>query len=294
MGRKGNFEWTKLEISSQAISNNGKYQILEKYSRNIPSGKAYKYKFKCLKCGKIFEATKQSAKCPNCASIENHNKHIGEKTDRYEILAFDHIDPINKNAYYKVKCLKCGDISIKQWAVIIHKSKNYLGCLKCKEGNGRIPSLETPINGFYRQYKKSAESRKISFNLTLEEFKKLINKPCTYCGSNPTSDTYINGNKFNKTNELIYVNGIDRIDSTKGYSVNNCVPCCTMCNKMKLDYSLENFKTQISKIYHYSIEGSETIENIFNDGSEQSISQANGDGNGGSPEMENDIVQSTQ
>ena len=102
----------------------------------------------------------------------------------------------------------------------------------------------------------------------MEEFKDLINKPCAYCGSNPTSDTYINGNKFNKTNALVYVNGIDRIDSTKGYSVNNCVPCCTMCNKMKLDYSLEDFKTQISKIYHYSIEGSETIENTSNDGSE--------------------------
>ena len=78
----------------------------------------------------------------------------------------------------------------------------------------------------------------------------------------------MNVNKFKKTNELIYVDGIDRIYSTKGYSVNNCVPCCTMCNKMKLNYSLEDFKTQISKIYHYSIEGSETIENIFNDGSE--------------------------
>lgn len=91
------------------------------------------------------------------------------------------------------------------------------------------------------------------------------------------------------------MNGIDRIDSTKGYSADNCVPCCSKCNRMKLDHSIEDFKNHISKIYNHFVKGSETIENTStNDGSEQSTSQANGGGNGGSPEMENDIVRSIQ
>ena len=49
MPKRGNYEWTKLTISSQAKSNNGKYEILEKYSRDIASGKTYKYVFKCIK-----------------------------------------------------------------------------------------------------------------------------------------------------------------------------------------------------------------------------------------------------
>lgn len=35
--------------------------------------------------------------------------------------------------------------------------------------------------------------------------------------------------------------GIDRIDSNKNYTINNCVPCCGQCNIMKLDYSQKDF-----------------------------------------------------
>lgn len=153
MPKRGNYEWTKLTISSQAKSNNGKYEILEKYSRDIASGKTYKYVFKCIKCGHIFEGTKHSVKCPNCLHKEHYNQYIGFKNDRYEIIELDHIEPINKNPRFKVKCLKCGDISIKSWGTIINKTKGkYLGCSKCRkgEGNGKIPSLESPIKAYYR------------------------------------------------------------------------------------------------------------------------------------------------
>jgi hypothetical protein len=46
-------------------------------------------------------------------------------------------------------------------------------------------------------------------------------KPCYYCG------------ELSK--------GIDRLDSTKGYEVENCVSCCEQCNYMKLDYTQEEF-----------------------------------------------------
>ncbi len=53
---------------------------------------------------------------------------------------------------------------------------------------------------------------------------------------------------------------------------------------MKLDYSAQDFLDHISKIYHFNkVKGSTTI-------SKESTSQANGDGNGGSPERESDIV----
>lgn len=44
-------------------------------------------------------------------------------------------------------------------------------------------------------------------------------------------------------------NGIDRINSNKGYEKDNCVSCCPICNRMKLDLSLEDFYAHIEKIY---------------------------------------------
>ncbi len=84
----------------------------------------------------------------------------------------------------------------------------------------------------YRLYKKGACQRNLWFDLTIDQFTKLVNKPCFYC------NTYID-------NEVI---GIDRIDSELGYSLENCVPCCDICNFMKNDMNVKDFLTHISKI----------------------------------------------
>lgn len=269
MPKKGNFEWIPIEISSQTNSNDGRLEILEKYYRNIPSGRTYKYVFKCNKCNHIFEGTKTSCKCPNCLHINRYENYKGLKTEKYEIIELDHIDPINKNVFFKVKCLKCGDISVKQWGTIKNsKNKQSLGCNKCR-GTWKVPTLDAPINAYYSRYKRGAKERNFEFNLTLEEFKQLIFQKCAYCGADPTNDSYIN-HVCNKTKESLSVNGIDRIDSNKGYSINNCVPCCSTCNKMKLNHTIKFFKDHIKKIYNYlNLEGSETIENTLeNNGSE--------------------------
>ena len=94
-------------------------------------------------------------------------------------------------------------------------------------------------------YKSNAKARGISWELTNEQFLELVTKDCDYCGH---SQEY---------------NGIDRIDSSKGYTIDNCVPCCSWCNTMKLDYSKTEFLEHIKKIYNFQLEkqGSTTIEN---------------------------------
>ena len=60
----------------------------------------------------------------------------------------------------------------------------------------------------YNIYKKNAKKRNLAFNITKEEFYALTKQPCKYCG------------------DLQDYNGIDRVDSTLGYYIDNCVPCC--------------------------------------------------------------------
>ena len=47
--------------------------------------------------------------------------------------------------------------------------------------------------------------------------------------------------------------GIDRKDSSKPYAPDNCLPCCSICNQMKMDLSYDDFKSNISAIYDYFV-----------------------------------------
>lgn len=55
--------------------------------------------------------------------------------------------------------------------------------------------------------------------LTLAQFCDLIAQPCTYCGDS----TGVTGS------------GLDRLDSSKGYTPDNVTPCCRDCNVAKSD-----------------------------------------------------------
>lgn len=44
-------------------------------------------------------------------------------------------------------------------------------------------------------------------------------------------------------------NGIDRIDSLKGYILENVVTCCYQCNYAKSDLDIEEFKNLVIMIY---------------------------------------------
>ena len=74
----------------------------------------------------------------------------------------------------------------------------------------------------------------------------LVRKPCYYCG-------IIAGNtKITKNcKEGFKYNGIDRVDSSLGYTANNVVPCCGTCNIAKKDKSQEEFINWAKSIAAY-------------------------------------------
>jgi hypothetical protein len=74
-----------------------------------------------------------------------------------------------------------------------------------------------------------------------ESFLKVSQLPCHYCGQPPyTTFNRANVDKKNyhpsdyqrEEGNFIY-NGLDRIDSSKTHSLDNIVPCCWTCNRMK-------------------------------------------------------------
>ena len=92
------------------------------------------------------------------------------------------------------------------------------------------------LHGLYAKFKNEARKRGIEMSMSFSVFSELVLSDCFYCGDSPK-------NKFvySFTGEHIFHSGIDRVDSNKGYSENNSVPCCWMCNCAKNKYSTEEF-----------------------------------------------------
>lgn len=131
------------------------------------------------------------------------------------------------------KCFRCGRmLPISNFYKNKHSFDGYVGeCRQCG-----FESKEER----YNIYKKNAKKRNIEFYLSKKEFYDTTSKPCNYCGGYSKAD--LNGNLYN---------GIDRIDSDKDYTIDNIVPCCDVCNKMKLDYSIDFFLNHINKVINH-------------------------------------------
>jgi hypothetical protein len=87
-------------------------------------------------------------------------------------------------------------------------------------------------------YRRNARYRGVPFELTLAQFYCLTKEKCFYCGSPP----------LNFIRKYIH-NGVDRVDSDKGYIIGNVVPCCKRCNISKSSMTVENFKKHVDLIY---------------------------------------------
>ena len=111
----------------------------------------------------------------------------------------------------------------------------YARCRKCKEHERRLP--HEPYWLVLRRIRADANNRGLSFDITLEDFMDLCHNPCLYCGEQNLNFAY-----------GIRYNGLDRVDSSDGYSMDNCVPCCIICNRAKGNMTQKEFYMWISKI----------------------------------------------
>ena len=101
---------------------------------------------------------------------------------------------------------------------------------------------EAAFNRLVRSLSRAAIRRGYVWDLSDETVKLLTQKNCAYCGAPPNN--ICKGSKSN----YIY-NGLDRVDNTKGYEINNVVPCCVKCNYAKHIMTTEEFFDWIKRVY---------------------------------------------
>ena len=87
----------------------------------------------------------------------------------------------------------------------------------------------------FTELKASAKKRGLEVSISFEQYVELIKTlNCYYCDANFSNET--GGN-------------LNRIDSSKGYLINNVNPCCATCNKIMNRFTVKELKARLIKIY---------------------------------------------
>jgi hypothetical protein len=216
----------------------GKLTVLS-YGGSDTDGTSTKGKWKCLcSCGKetmvyAYQLLRNITKSCGC---RNYIDHIGDKFWRLTVIEKVSIKG-RRAAFFKCKC-DCGKETIVQGGHLRAGKRKSCGCKAYDH------VLE---NGMFRLYTIYKQKSKYDFDLTYEFFKECLKSVCFYCGNSPQ------GRRKNcYKGPVLEYNGIDRIDSSKGYIQENCVPCCKFCNRAKNDFSIKDWYNHMKKVLAYS------------------------------------------
>lgn len=125
-----------------------------------------------------------------------------------------------------IKCITCKE------------KKGIEGFLSCKSRcaeceRTRFRNYNDNINRKWSRLKHRAKEKNIELTLNINDFIKINENPCFYCGDDLKNTKGI---------------GLDRVDSNKGYALDNVVKCCSTCNTIKMDFNVEFLLTHLPKM----------------------------------------------
>jgi hypothetical protein len=169
-----------------------------------------------------------------CNSCRESNKRADAKRDKEHIQELARTNAKKperkavKQAWKEKNVEKCAKYWIDARKRLIEKNlegylkKNAEQAKKWREANPEKVKIinqdrNDNIEYHYTNYKRSALSKRLEFEISVDIFMTMVKQPCYYCG----------------TLQEKGFNGIDRVDSTRHYVKENCVSCCEMCNMMK-------------------------------------------------------------
>ena len=116
----------------------------------------------------------------------------------------------------------------------------------------RLPGEIPARNRLLRAYKNNAKTRGLDWNLSDEQFFKITKRNCVYCGLHPTM---IQKSWSGSRRETYIYNGVDRQNNKQGYNPGNCVPCCQVCQRGKMDMDYLDFIEHQKRVAYFWGEG---------------------------------------
>ena len=154
---------------------------------------------------------------------------IGKKFGNLTVLDVTTQKKSNGALIYRCLC-DCGSEHYTISSYLLDGRTTSCGCnrkhIMTTQKYSLLPNNESAFNSVFRSYKIGSKHRCLEFSISKEDFGKLTQQNCFYCGAEPSTTRTV-------ANSTYIYNGIDRVDNSIGYVLNNCVPCCSKCNRIK-------------------------------------------------------------
>ncbi len=188
--------------------------------------------------------------------------YIGASFSDWTVVSFSHKSQ-QREQYWNVKCV-CGSLNKVSRTNLFRGSTTK--CKKCMElgtrgsKNSQWKGGNFISQSFLQSYKTSAKDRKINFLLKATEVEDLFYKQdgkCKYSGKELTFSDVQSGPNFDRVKNQTA--SLDRIDSSKGYTLDNVQFVHKTVNTMKWDFTEEKFLSLIKKIYKHSVKKNKLI-----------------------------------
>lgn len=218
---------------------------------NLDTGR---YKCVCA-CGNTTEAgatalangKHKSCGCPNFRSRPHlRTITIGD--------VFGHLTVTGYQAGKWLCSCVCGGTTIVEATRL--KTGARIGC-GCRVSTAQRPEQWLPDNlsfkrKLYGTYLRQAAKRGLNFSLTHTDFYSYLSLACHYCGCSP-ANTIVAKSRTGRSVRTFEYNGLDRINSSEGYSLSNVVPCCGVCNLAKSNLTLDQWEAWVRRVYTHMI-----------------------------------------
>lgn len=184
---------------------------------------------------------------------------LGQKFNRLLVIA--EAEHPSKRTAWLCQC-DCGNTKIVKSEELKNNDTKSCGCLNDERRKERAYGL---YSGNIKYSPREASARSVwrkrykdDNGIPFEEFFKLSQLPCHYCGGKP--NTIYNAamddkksSQYAKDNGNFVYNGLDRVDSSRSHTTDNVVPCCKWCNYAKRERTVEEFEEWIKRLYETTI-----------------------------------------
>ncbi len=172
----------------------------------------------------------------------------GELFGKLTVLQESHRHPKSGVVHWSCQCL-CGKIFNTSGLSLRAGRVKSCGATKCRPNNNGYEDIS---RGYFSKIKTRAKEKELSFTITIQQIWDLFIQQDKKCYITGEALTLYPGSR--KTAKNYQSASLDRIDSSKGYEMENVAWVHKRINAMKLDMSLNEFVAWCNRVTKYKNE----------------------------------------
>jgi hypothetical protein len=180
---------------------------------------------------------------------------VDSKFKNWKVVSFN--NTFDGKAFWNCEC-ECGNKQILKTIELSNKRNNVKRCKKCIKFNSNYKGGEYITGTEFKNLRYGAKNRNLEFSITIQDIENLYeqqNKKCSFTGKNLFFDSTVRNGDQTKIGDLKIIRGnasVDRINSSKGYTLDNIQIVDKDINMAKQTKSDEDFIKMCCEVADYA------------------------------------------